>query len=82
MSYLFVGLFMCILFNEAINNVDCIMSNGEMMVSNEFEIIFKETIVVCPYCPSICLEGLREMVKCARILRITGVLDSVHCLEF
>jgi hypothetical protein len=45
--HLFVDLFICSLFNDAVNNLGCVLVNDQMMVNNEFEIMRKETIVAC-----------------------------------
>jgi hypothetical protein len=58
-------LFICGLFNNAVSVLEDIASIGRMIVNNELERMWKETIMTyfVIYYPSICLEGVKKPAK-------------------
>jgi hypothetical protein len=60
LCHLFVDLSIYSLFNDAVNNLGCILLNDQMMAYNKFEIMWKEAVVTCTCISGICLEGAEE----------------------
>jgi len=48
-------------FNDVISIEDCVVFNDR--VTDKFERIWKEVVVLSRYCASICLKGLRKTIK-------------------
>jgi len=66
-------------FNGVISIEDCIVFNDS--VTDKFERIWKEVVVLLRYCTSICLEGLQETIEI--LLLFTGASGEIqNCFEY
>jgi len=58
------SVFMGGLFNHVVSSLDCVVSNGVMIVRDQLERIWKERSLPCfKNYPNICLEGLSKTHK-------------------